>query len=344
MKLDKLNEFPQIGAMLHNNSTQLSSDEIRRRKFLYIEGLIRFLELYAQNEIGNVEVDIQKISLWVNSPYFENVSVYRLTSIEDIYQYITDDLIERHIPLYRFLKLDDYQLKIFENEHREQVIQDFDKDCKDYQCLKCIWYTVEETVFGRTSTCSCPKDEIENKWHVTRRGYHHIESEQSRTCAYITTVDTVEDFIENKLSKIKISAHCRQYTDSARHLAEKWIEKYNHLDNSYIPTFIPDAYKTLLEEDDNHLEDLGRVFRGEQPKDEMRNNLRQAVFLEAMIKFIEIYAQSELGSNYIADISKIAEYVATQKFTFKTIDDIYIQLEQMIYDGVDMTAFCKVDI
>lgn len=74
VELDGFNEFSMVGSML--NGKKLTSHQILERKFLYIEGLIRFLELYAQNEIGNAEVDIEKVALWVNSPYFENVDIY----------------------------------------------------------------------------------------------------------------------------------------------------------------------------------------------------------------------------------------------------------------------------
>lgn len=343
-ELDSSNDFSQIGVML-NNTKELSSTQILERKFMYIEGLIRFLELYAQNEIGEVEVDIEKISLWVNSAYFENVDIYRITSIEAVYEMLTEDLIEKNIPLYRFLKLDNYKLALFEKEHHEQLIRDFDKDCTNYQCLKCIWYSVELTNFGKCSKCLLDTEAITGKYHVYRRGYHNIEDEKNRNCKYVTTIDNYDEFMDKYVLNnphIKNFGRCNKndLIASAEKCRKAWIEKLDNLDNSYIPVCVPDIYKMLLSEEVDVLEDLGRAFRGKLEKSEMQCNLRRAIFLEAMIKFIEIYAQTEIGSDYIASISKIAKYVNSSDLKFKSVDEIYEHLENMVYDGFDMTKFC----
>ena len=68
-----------------------NKDKIKA-KSLFIEGLIRFLELYGNNEIGNVEVDIRKIALWVNSCAFENKDVLEFTNLNKVYKYIENCL------------------------------------------------------------------------------------------------------------------------------------------------------------------------------------------------------------------------------------------------------------
>lgn len=340
-ELDGLNEFSCVGAML-NNQSELSEQEKRERKFMYIEGLVRFLELYAQNEIGDVEIDIEKINLWVNSPYFENVDLYQITSIEKVYEMLTADLIDRNIPLYRFLKLDDYKLRLFETEHREQLIRDFDTDCKNYQCLKCIWYTVEETAFGRCSKCNCDTAALAGQFHTVRRGYHDITDNANRNCVYVTTVENYDEFVDKYIEHNVHITHNFGHNgrislrESAENYRKLWIQKLENLDNSYIPTFIPDAYKTLLTEEFDLMNDLARVFGNKQGLRDMQQNLRQAIFLEAMIKFVEIFAQTEIGSDYYANISAIAKYVRHEgTFTFTSKDEIYSQLERMIIDDED---------
>lgn len=80
----------------------------------------------------------------------------------------------------------------------------------------------------------------------------------------------------------------------------------------------------------------------------MRLNLQKGLFLECMIKFIEIYAQTELGSDYIADISKIAKWVenysgrVTNVFKFQSREEIYEYLENQMLDGMDIRKFCKI--
>jgi len=338
--LDEDNEFAVIGAMLHN-SNKLSNYEIQKRKFLYLEGLIRFLELYAKNEISSeVEVDIEKIALWINSPFFENVDIYKITNIEKVYKMLTDDLVELNIPLYRFLRLDDYKLRILEKAHYENLVADFKIDCEKYPCLKCVWYEIEETSFGRFSKCHCPKESLSGKisWH--RQGYHDITLKKNRTCKYITTVDNIDEFIDqyvvnnDKLFNFGSNSK-RDLPVRAEKLAKRWKEKLDHLDNSYIPVKVPDSLKIDLNEKLDVIKELGRAFSNKQSTSKMQENLRFAMFLEAMIKFIEIYAQAEIGNDYYADISKIAKYVSKNSFGFTNRNQIYKNLEELTINDPD---------
>ena len=344
IELDTLNELSKIGAIIHNTK-ELSNEELCKRKFLYIEGLIRFLELYACNEIGETEVDIEKVALWVNSPYFENVDIYHIKTINDVYKSLTDDLIEYNIPLYRFLKLDENKLALLEKSHRNQLLQEYIKDSEIYPCLKCIWYSMTQTDFGPLSKCRCPKEEISNNWSFSRKSYFDITNKENINCKYITTIDNVDKFIDKYLSKIKISIHKDEYVNKANKYKQELIDKINNLDNSYIPIVIPDAYSNLLSEKIDVLKDLGRLFGNKQSKTDMQLNLRRAIVLEVMIKFVEIYAQTELGNNYRADISKIAKYVYSNKFSFTSKEEIYTQIENMIYENkLNINMFCKVEL
>ena len=339
-ELDGANELSAIGAMLHKE--KLSPYQKQHRKFIYIEGLIRFLELYAQNEIGNVEVDIEKVALWVNSPAFENVDVYRIKSIKSVYKMLSDDIIERNIPLHRFLKLNEYQLRIFEKEHHQTLIDDFYKDCEKYPCLKCIWYENGITDFGRFSKCKLPQ--ISRSFSFTRAGYHDISSKRSRNCRHNTTVDNVEKFISQSIiGNASLSGFEQEkIIKAAKELSKKWNEKVSNLDNSYIPLFIPDSAKLRLDESDDVYEELGRAFKNKKPKSEMKKNLRFAIFLSAMIKFIEVYAQTEMGNDYIADIAKIASFVDSRShqdlFKFTSEEELYKMLEEY---AVENEAFVR---
>ena len=308
-ELDGGNEFAAVGAMLHNNSKKLTAKQKQRRKFLYLEGLIRFLQLYAQNEIGEVEVDIEKAALWINSPAFENVDIYRLATRQSIYSSLTRDLTERNIPLYRFLKLSDYQLRLLEKEHYVELQAEFEKDCEKYPCLKCLWYSNEATVFGSLSQCNCPKEDIENKAVMRRRGYHDITLKSNRECKYLTEEGETQQFFDKYGSHL-FSYRQRQAAALLSKAEEKWREKVKNLDNSYIPVLIPDSLKVCLEDKSDAMEELARAFGNKKGKEEMRNNLRFAVFLRYIIEFVEIYAQTEMGSDYEADISKIAQFIS----------------------------------
>lgn len=315
----------------------------QKRKFLYLEGLIRFLELYANNEIGNVEVDIEKVSLWINSPQFENIDLYKVTSIEAVFKMLENDLYN-NIPLFRFLKFSEYQQRIFETEHRKRLLEDFYNDCEKYPCLKCIWYHRENTSIGQLSKCRCPKDDITNRPGLRTSGYHKIENHKK--CKYVTTVENAEHFYEMYVSNIIGTFRKESFRDNVNRYVKEFKEKIENMDNSYIPPYIPEDDHVGLDFEFDDITErlcngLGRAFRNKQDIDGIKQNRLKAMMLEAVIKFVELYAQIELGSDYQANISEIAKYVEKNKFTFKSYDEVYQYLENLMFDGFDMTKFCK---
>ena len=334
------NYFSGCSSMLHDG-VELTSVQKQKRKFLYLEGLIRFLEMYATNEIGNVEVNIEKCSLYINSSEFENVDLYNITDINSVYKHLEEELLN-NIPLFRFLNLSDYQKSIFEKEHHDLLMQSYEIDCAKYPCLKCIWYVYEQTPLGVLSKCNLPKEEITGKVFWNRRAGVHYISRHTR-CKYVTTIDNKEEFINTYKDNIQISSHKRAFLRNVEQAAKNYIRKINNLDNSNIPPYIPEEDSIDLAIKTDTLEDLGRVFNNKMPKEELKTNLRKAIFLECMIKFVEIYAQTELGSDYCADISKIAEYVENNIYdlSFISIENAYKIIEDKIIDGFNVKSFCK---
>ena len=62
MLFSDANLFPQAAVMLHDGE-ELSDRKKSELKAIYLEALIRFLDIYANDEIGgNVEIDITKIA------------------------------------------------------------------------------------------------------------------------------------------------------------------------------------------------------------------------------------------------------------------------------------------
>ena len=327
-----------------NGINKLSSDVVQKRKFLFIEGLIRFLELYGQNEFGNAEVDIEKVSLYVNNATFENNQINNYTSIEKIYKSLENDLYN-NIPLFRFLKLSDHQKLLLETEHHNQLLKDYAEDAKKYPCLRCIFYRNESSWLGMSSKCNYPESIIANKLSFERPGFLDISTKKN--CKNVVTLDEAILFKYRIINTIQISHYKNEVIDIIDNGVEFLREKLKNIDNCSIPPYIPDEDHVELKDNrdrtDKIISDLGRAFKNQLTFDEIRQNHINAIFLEAMIKFVELYAQTELGSNYVADISKIAEYVNNNKFDFDSKDKVYKYLEDQIYDGFNITKFCKVN-
>ena len=62
-----------------------------------------------------------------------------------------------------------------------------------------------------------------------------------------------------------------------------------------------------------------------------------------MIRFVEIYAQTEIGADYRASISKIAKFVYKHSYTelldFDSYEDAYKNIEDAVISGFDIRKF-----
>ena len=77
----------------------------------------------------------------------------------------------------------------------------------------------------------------------------------------------------------------------------------------------------------------------------MITNLQEGLLVKAMIEFVEIYAQTEIGSDYTADIAKIAEFAFRNKrkrtMAFDSEENVYAWLEEKMVDNeLDISVFC----
>ena len=337
---DKANSMGGLADMLYGKSVDAKTKF--KNKCLYIEGMVRFLELYAANEIGNYEVDITKVALWVNSPQFENIDCYNIHGIFGVFKSIEKDIIN-NIPMYRFLKLPNSVLSILEREHRAQVASDFEESCKQTPCLGCMFFSTSSTDFGALRSCSLERY-TSNRGGCFNPNYH-------RKCKYVScaydelpaTVVELRDSINRKSPR-----RIREFDEMVDYRRKKTIDFLNHLDNSLIPVKIPESLDVDIAHEEGDVmdfaTDLGRVFSDRKGFSEMRANLRNAMFIEAMVRFVDIYAQTEVGSDYIADVSKIAKYIwknGARHFKFKSSEECYEIIENMVLDGFDVGKFIK---
>ena len=337
---DSANSLGGLANMLYDKS--VDSKTKFKNKCLYIEGLVRFLEMYATNEIGNYEVDITKVALWVNSPRFENIDCYNIRGIFGVFKSIETDIIN-NVPMYRFLRLPDSVLSILEREHHNQLIEDFKKDCTELPCLGCIFYKTEYMSLGTIRNCS-----LEPYKYNDMRYRERFNPNRYKKCKFCThSNEPLPNSVTELIDKCDNSCF-RRSAKELNGLIESCRKSFDdmvaNLDNSMIPVRIPNYLDIDLTCDDDVITDFARIFKDKKPLSEMRTNLRTAMFIEAMIRFIDIYAQTEIGSDYVADISKIANYVwrkDNRNFNFKCIEECYDIIENMIIDGFDVKKFIK---
>lgn len=342
MQVDDLNYASDLSAFMRSKK-KLKPHTMLKRKCLYIEGIIRFLNLYCTNELGSGEVDITKVCLWVNSPWFENNMTWSIRNLDDVYRYLENDILAG-VPLYRLLRISDHLRFILERDHIETLQESLLKDAEKTPCLKCIWYDSSVTQLGSTSACKRPSTGLSD---VRNPGYFHID--KVRACKFCTTAyDDLPSSITDILKKTELHHRKLEIEESITKRRDKWLKKFSRLDNSVIPI----EFETMDLEElrrkiyDNPALDLGRVFNNKQAYSDIYRNLQEGMIVEAMIEFIEVYAKSEIGTDFIADISKVSEWVyskreGNEKLNFISKEEIYRYLEDLVVNGFDILEFCK---
>ena len=155
MSLSTLNWYPQAAAALHDG-IEISDDRMAEIKAIYLEGLIRFLNIYAQTEIGEgFELDITKIGLFINSSRFENDDLYTIESVDDVFQ-ICEALTLSDLPIWRFLRLNSWHEEMLEKSYNELLASARNNAADVSPCYNCVWYKEIDTPLGMLKKCSKP--------------------------------------------------------------------------------------------------------------------------------------------------------------------------------------------
>lgn len=350
MHVDDLNADKYLAAFLHGSKNP-SDKLLLKQKFRYIECIIRFLNLYCQNELGSGEVDIEKVILWANSPFFENMMARSCRSTDTVYKMLEHDILAG-VPLYRLLNISEHLQKVLEQDHIETLQKRLVEDAEKYPCLKCIWFDQRAFSLGTIESCGRP---LGNGEYGRRDGFNNYK--YTHSCRFCTTINAIPESIQQMLGKKrsyyvegKLIGETLAYEDLNKQIEEKrekWNDFYEHLDNSVIPaSFEKLNIKELRQQlNDDPFSDLARVFGGRQSLNQMITNLQEGLLVKAMIEFVEIYAQTEIGSDYTADIAKIAEFAFRNRRkrtkNFSDEEDVYTWLEEkMANDELNISVFC----
>lgn len=335
MSLTEANWCPEATTMLHDGK-RISDEQKAKLKALFLEGLIRFLDIYSQTEIGEgIQIDIMKVALFVNSPRFENEDLYSISSVDDVYE-LCEALTIAGLPIWRFLRLSDYQSKIFESGYSEILVSAKMKAAEERPCYGCIWYRETETPFGMLRECRKPRTDAD----FERKGAH--DPDAIKKCEWLTTLDTIPEAVNN----ITLSFRKREFLDAVEPAREKF-KKALLKDSFRVPKSLTDKEIVALDKKYDPIEDLGRAWNNERTFTERQTEIRKAMYIEGMIRFFEMYAKCELGTRYIADIKNIALYVdglESSEINFvKSFEDVYADLEDKIVSGFNVKKFVKFD-
>lgn len=296
MSLIDENLFPQAAVMIHDG-VEISGERQAEIKAIFIEGLVRFLGIYAETEIGEgIQIDITKVALHVNSARFENDDLYCINSIDDVYR-LLEQLTIAGLPIWRFLRLTNYQKRIFESGYSELLASSKMKAAAERPCYGYVWFDEFETPFGILRECRKPETEFE----TYRRGA--IDPDTITECKWCTTLDRIPD----KIRKLRDFYRTR-FMNSVESARNKFRRKLNE-DPFRIPKELSDDENVELETHYDPILDLACAFKNYKTKSGRQTEIRRAMYIEGMIRFFDMYAKCEIGNSFIADIKNIALYV-----------------------------------
>jgi len=154
--------FTEMSAIL-NNKRPPSERKLEEQIAMFLEGYIRFAEIFAESELGNMEIDIKKLALYVFSPQFKYQMTYQIKNMDDVYKTIEEDILNG-MPIWRYFKCSENIMKILEQTFKNDAENENKKIREKYICKRCKY--LEEKYMDIGYMCRCKG----NRWK--RTGFH----------------------------------------------------------------------------------------------------------------------------------------------------------------------------
>lgn len=335
MSLNGFNWCPEAAVMLHGGA-EISYEKQVEVKAVFLEAFIRFLDIYAQTEIGEgFELDIMKIALHINSPQFENDDLYAIHSIEDAFR-LCESLAVFGLPIWRFLRINEWQRQMLEKSYRQRLKAANEWAAKEKLCYSCIWYREEDTSFGFLQSCDRPETGYFKP--VRKSAFDPVAA---KGCEWLTTLSQIPD-----LEKINSRFLKSRFMDAIEPARERFKERLGR-DPFRIPESLSGEEIIDLAVKYSPLQDLACVCNNKRSKSDRQYEVSKAMLTEGAIRFFESYAKCEIGSSYVANIKEIALWIDDYDFRnqvncITSYEDVYGFLEDLIVNGdLDVLRFVK---
>ena len=332
MLIDDNSMYRNLNSMIRPQNTD---DKKLFVKSLFMEGLINFLEIYAESELfSGIEINLPLVSLYINSQEFENVDCSYINSIEDVYEILEAETL-MGLPIWRFLILSTYQKNILESQY-EKFLKDNEKYIREtYPCKRCVYFEELNTPFGYLSRCK------QDEWSRAES----VEWTKILKCKKKIGLDFDTESIERT----------KPYT--ARRIKSLKESLERKINNESIKTL--DKYKVTLDDlkdceislevskEDKESEiwkDFGAALANKRTSTERRLEYKKAIILSSFIKFINLYIETEIGSAFKVNLYEVLKYIENEGITLKftSEEEFYKNLEEMlIQNTLDLNLFIE---
>lgn len=92
------------------------------KKYLFLEAMIRFTEIFGNENIGNCEVDISQVISFAETQQFQLMMSWDCHTLDDYYKLI-EDMVLDGFPIWNFLKISDWTKDMMKREF-QKVLQE----------------------------------------------------------------------------------------------------------------------------------------------------------------------------------------------------------------------------
>jgi len=172
-----IEDFMIEASAILNGKRPPSERKLEEQRALFLEGYIRFAEIFAQNELGSMEIDIAKLALYVFSPEFKYQMTYNIKTLDDVYKIIEEDVLNG-MPIWRYFKCSEKTMQILENSFKNEAEEEKRMLEEKYICKRCKHLREEYKDLGHYCVCRSRARECE----LGRSGYHNYE--EIKECKY----------------------------------------------------------------------------------------------------------------------------------------------------------------
>jgi hypothetical protein len=170
------NMLVEMAAIL-NNKRPPSERKRELQRALFLEGFIRFAEIFAQSELGDMEVNIAKIATYVYSPEFAYQESFEIRGINDVYRAIENDILNG-MPIWRFFKCSKWTAEMLDRQFTFDAEEEKRRIEEKYICKRCR--SLKEEYHDLGYLCKCTNRKREDK--VGGSGFHNYK--RIRSCKF----------------------------------------------------------------------------------------------------------------------------------------------------------------
>lgn len=312
--------YEKVNEMIDPDNTR---EHRLKVKALYMEALTTFLKVYAESELSSdIELNLPLISLYINSPEFENQDCSYIKSIDDIYEMLEIETL-MGMPVWRFFILSDYQKNILEKNYEEFLKKNCEYLRENYPCKRCIFFREMDTPFGYLAECRF------DEW----KRANSIDWTKVTKCENLVGLDTdIEKFKNEGYTYRRIKSFKDTFERKLKEETTKNLDKYKVTLEDLKDSEVSLEELSKEEREVEIFKDFGRAVANKRTSTDRRKEYRKAIILASFVEFVNLYIESEIGSGYKVNLYEILKYIEYMDFDFKSKEEFLEDLEKKIID------------